>query len=257
LRDFPFWIDNLFTLGDIFLYNHSLNLELYSLLFSELSDVVTFFILTAMTFFDFITSPLMGVYFICAVFGGTLMVLQLVMMIWGAGDTDSGDFDSGGDSIGDADSDGVGDTDGNSAIGEHSHTVDIFKVLSLRTMIAGITFFGLGGLAGLTGGTTKLVSVILAIASGLIAIYFVYYLYLSVANLKSDGSISEKTLVGSFGNVYIKIPAAGAGTGKVLVNQQERTMEYEAMTAGNELKAGTPIVVVRIVSPTTVEVKTC
>jgi hypothetical protein len=224
----------------------------------EISDVVTFFILTAMTFFDFITSPLMGVYFICAVFGGTLMVLQLVMMITGVGgDADSSDFGDSGDVGGDADSDGISDTDGNSAIGEHSHTVDIFKVLSLRTIIAGITFFGLGGLAGLTGGTTKLVSVILAIASGLIAIYFVYYLYLSVANLKSDGSISSKTLVGSFGNVYIKIPASGTGVGKVLVNQQERTMEYEAVTAGNELKAGTPIVVVRIVSPTTVEVKSC
>jgi membrane protein implicated in regulation of membrane protease activity len=209
-----------------------------------------------MTFFDFITSPLMGVYFICAVFGGTLMVLQLVMMIIGVGDTDSGDFDSGGDSIGDTDN-GIGDTDSDSGIGGHSHTVDIFKVLSLRTIIAGITFFGLGGLAGLTGGTTKLISVLLAIASGLIAIYFVYYLYLSVANLKSDGSISEKTLVGSLGNVYIKIPAAETGTGKVLVNQQERTMEYEAVTAENELKAGTPIVVVRILSPTTVEVKAC
>jgi membrane protein implicated in regulation of membrane protease activity len=205
-----------------------------------------------MTFFEFITSPLMGVYFICAVFGGTLMILQLVMMLIGVGDTESGDIDS--DSV---DSDGIGDTDGDSVIGEHSHTVDIFKVLSLRTIIAGITFFGLGGLAGLTGGTTKLVSVILAIASSLIAIYFVYYLYLSVANLKSDGSISEKTLVGSLGNVYIKIPAAGTGTGKVLVNQQERTMEYEAVTAENELKAGTPIVVTRILSPTTVEVKAC
>jgi membrane protein implicated in regulation of membrane protease activity len=226
------------------------------------SEVLLFLILTAMTFFDFITSPLMGVYFICAVFGGTLMVLQLVMMVIGVGgDTDSGDFgDSGdvsGDSIGDADSDGVGDTDGNSSIAEHSHTADIFKVLSVRTIIAGITFFGLGGLAGLTGGMSKPVSVILAISSSLIAIYVVYYLYLSVANLKSDGSISSKTLVGSFGNVYIKIPASGTGIGKVLVNQQERTMEYEAMTAGNELKAGTPIVVVRIVSPTTVEVKSC
>jgi hypothetical protein len=214
-----------------------------------------------MTFFDFITSPLMGVYFICAVFGGTLMVLQLVMMIVGVGDTDSSDFDSGGDvggdSIGDADSDGVSGTDGDSSIAGHSHTADIFKVLSIRTIIAGITFFGLGGLAGLTGGMSKPVSVILAISSSLIAIYFVYYLYLSVANLKSDGSISSKTLVGSFGNVYIKIPASGTGIGKVLVNQQERTMEYEAMTAGNELKAGTPIVVVCIVSPTTVEVKSC
>ncbi|MDR1270667.1 MAG: hypothetical protein LBK82_14195 [Planctomycetaceae bacterium] len=207
-----------------------------------------------MTFFDFITSPLMGIYFICAVFGGTLMVLQLLMMISGVGGADVDDVGDGGDfgDIGDS-----GDAGGDSVSGGHSQTADIFKVLSLRTVIAGITFFGLGGLAGLTGGMSKFVSVILAIASGLIAVYLVYYLYLSLANLKSDGSISEKTLVGSVGNVYIKIPAAGTGTGKVLVNQQERTMEYEAVTAGNELKSGTPIIVVRIVSTTTVEVKPC
>ncbi|MDR3196680.1 MAG: NfeD family protein [Planctomycetaceae bacterium] len=202
-----------------------------------------------MTFFDFITSPLMGVYFLCAVFGGTIMILQLIMMIFGLGSFDGGDFGDGGD-LG-----GGGDVGGDVADGGHSHSVDVFKVLSIRTIVAGITFFGLGGLAGLTGGTSKFISVLLAITSGLITIYAVYYLYLSVANLKSDGSISEKTLVGSFGNVYIKIPEAKSGIGKVLVNQQERTMEYEAVTAGSELKAGTPIVVVGIVSPTTVEVK--
>ncbi|MDR2754864.1 MAG: NfeD family protein [Planctomycetaceae bacterium] len=202
-----------------------------------------------MTFFDFITSPLMGVYFICAVFGGTLMILQLIMMIFGLGGADAGDMSDGGD-LGDG-----GDIDNDFVVGGHAQTIDIFKVLSIRTIIAGITFFGLGGLAGLTGGTSKFISVILAITSSLIAIYAVYYLYLSVANLKSDGSISEKTLIGSRGNVYIKIPETGTGAGKVLVNQQERTMEYEAITAGNELKAGTPIVVVRVVSPTTVEVK--
>ncbi|MDR0335585.1 MAG: hypothetical protein LBI18_00670 [Planctomycetaceae bacterium] len=196
-----------------------------------------------MTFLAFITSPLMGIYFLCAVFGGTLIILQLLMMIFGIGDADIDDGVSSGDLSDGSDIDGL------------AQTADIFKVLSLRTIIAGITFFGLGGLAGLTGGTSKFVSVILAIASSLIAIYLVYYLYLLLANLKSDGSISEKTLVGSLGNVYIKIPATG--TGKVLINQQERTMEYEAITASGELKSGTPIVVVRVVSPTTVEVKPC
>ncbi|MDR1962634.1 MAG: hypothetical protein LBQ50_02525 [Planctomycetaceae bacterium] len=203
--------------------------------------------------FDFITSPLMGIYFVCAVFGGTLLILQLLMMIFGFGGSDSGDFGDGGDVGGES----VGDAGSDAHIGGHSQTMDLFKVLSLRTIIAGITFFGLGGLAGLTGGTSNLISVILAVASGLIALYVVYYLYLSIANLKSDGSISEKTLVGSFGNVYIKIPAEGTGIGKVLVNQQGRTMEYEAITSGNELKTGTPIIVVRIISPITVEVKPC
>jgi uncharacterized membrane protein len=72
--------------------------------------------------------------------------------------------------------------------------------------------------------------------------------------LKEDGSLSDKTLVGSTGNVYVRIPSAKSGIGKVLVTQQGRTVEYEAVTAGEELKSGTPIVVVGIISSTTVEV---
>ncbi|MCL2744178.1 MAG: hypothetical protein FWE67_10025 [Planctomycetaceae bacterium] len=191
-----------------------------------------------MTFFDFITSPLMGVYFICAVFGGTLILLQLFLMLIGfGGDTETeSDFGDSGDA------------------GDHSHSGDIFKMLSVRTITAGIAFFGIGGLAGLTGETSPMVSVLIAIVCGLTAIYIVYYLYSAAAKLKDDGSLSAETLIGSTGSVYLRIPAAKTGAGKVLVCQQNRTVEYEAITAGEELKATTPIVVVGIVSSTTVEV---
>ena len=176
----------------------------------------------------------MFAYFLCAIFGGTLILLQLFLMMlgFGGGDTES-DF---------------GDTT------DHASPTDIFKILSLRTIIAGITFFGLGGLAGLTGGASKAVSVIIAGISGLTAIYIVYYLYWSASRLKADGSLSDKTLIGSTGSVYVRIPPAKSGIGKVLICQQDRTVEYEAKTAGEELKTSTPIVVVGIISSTTVEV---
>ena len=188
-----------------------------------------------MSFFEFLTSPLMAVYFICAVFGGTLVVLQLLLMLFGFG----GDADTESD---------FGDT------ADHSSPTDIFKVLSLRTIIAGIAFFGIGGLAGLTGGTSKAFSFFIAVVSGLVAIYAVYYLYVSAARLKEDGSLSEQTLVGSSGSVYVRIPSQKTGTGKVLICQQGRTVEYEAITAREELKTSTPVTVVGVVSSTTVEV---
>jgi len=186
------------------------------------------------SFAEFIAvSPLMGTYLICAVFGGTLILFQMCLMMFGLGGADeASDF-------GDA-------TD-------HS-PADIFKVLSFRTVTAGIAFFGLGGLAGLTGGTSQPMSFLIAVISGLIAIYAVYYLYWSVARLKTDGTLSEKTLVGTTGSVYFRIPSAKSGIGKVQVTQQGRTVEYEAITAGEELKSGTPITVVAVVSSTTVEV---
>ena len=176
----------------------------------------------------------MAVYFICAVFGGTLSLLQFLLMMvgFGGGETDS-DF---GDST------------------DHASPADIFKIISLRTVIAGIAFFGLGGLAGLTGGASQPVSVFIAVISGLIAIYAVYYLYWSASQLKDDGSLSTETLIGAAGNVYVRIPPKKSGAGKVLICQQGRTVEYEAITAGEELETTTPVTVVGIVTSTTVEV---
>ena len=187
------------------------------------------------SFFDFINSPLFAVYFLCAVFGGVLIVLQLLLMLIGFGwDTDGG-YD-------------IGTSD------DSPFPTEISKILSFRTITAGITFFGLGGLAALAGETTQFVSVIIAIVSGCVAIYAVFYLYWAVARMTTDGTFSEKTLVGCTGTVYIRIPPAKAGCGKVQVLQQGRTAEYEAITAGEELKTATPIVVVGVVSSTLVEV---
>ena len=189
----------------------------------------------AESFFDFLlVSPLMGVYAICAIFGGTLILFQMFLMMFGLGGADeASDF---GDSV------------------DGASPADIFKVLSFRTLTAGIAFFGLGGLAGLAAETSTLVSFIIAVTSGLISIYAVYYLYWSISKMKADGTLSEKTLVGSTGSVYVRIPSAKSGIGKVLVTHQGRTIEYEATTAGEELKAGIPITVVAVVSTTTVEV---
>jgi hypothetical protein len=178
-------------------------------------------------------SPLMGVYLISAVFGGTLILFQMFLMMFGLGGADeASDF-------GDAT--------------EHS-PVDIFRVLSFRTVTSGIAFFGLGGLAGLAAETSTLFSFIIALFSGLISIYAVYYLYWSIARMRADGTLSEKTLIGCTGSVYFKVPSAKSGIGKVQVTQQGRTVEYEAITAGEELKSGTPIVVVGVISTTTIEV---
>ncbi len=196
------------------------------------------------------TDPLQIIYFVSAVFGCTMMILQLLLLTLGLGGDDV-DFDSDSGVGGDA---GAGEDAGTNATA-HDSSADIFKVLSIRTVIAALAFFGLGGLIGLSATGSKAISVIFALGFGIIAMYVVYYLYLSIARLKSDGSISARTLVGCQGDVYVKIPAHGEGVGKVLVTQQERTMEYEAITTGVELKSGTPIIVVRILSPTTVEVK--
>ena len=183
----------------------------------------------------------------CAIFGGTVMVMQFLLTSLGIG--------GGEDASADIPDDGP-------AI-EHHGALGLIRVLSFRTIVAGATFFGLGGLAGiyavqefgLPPGLRPFLSIGVALLLGLSAIFIVHYLYRWMYALRYDGSVSLQTLAGASGTVYVKIPQQGAIGGKVLVNHQERTMEYEAMTQGEELNAGTPIQVVRVVSETMVEVK--
>ena len=191
-----------------------------------------------------------NVFIFCSVLGGTILVVQTVLAAVGFGfggldvDIDLGDTDMG----------VVDMADG--AVG-HSHSFGdhMFKVISIRTMIAGITFFGLSGWLTLvcTEGN-QVFAMIVAILAGMAAIYLVYFLYRWINAMRYQGNVSGDQLVGAVGSVYVRIPAQGKGAGKVLVSQQNRTMEYEAFSSGRELPTGTQITVLKVISPTAVEV---
>ena len=188
-------------------------------------------------------------FFGCAVFGGAVMVMQFLLTSLGIGAGEDAGVD-------------LPDDAGDGPVIEHDGALGLIRVLSFRTIVAGLTFFGLGGLAGgfavtefdLPLAIKPYLSIGVAVLLGLSAVYVVHYLYRWMYALRYDGSVNLQTLAGASGSVYVRIPPHGATGGKVLVNHQERTMEYEAVTPGEELKAGTPIKVVRVVSETVVEV---
>src|SRR3990170_1675555 len=95
-------------------------------------------------------------FLICATVGGTVLACQLVMTLLGfAGDMvdvdvpddldGGGDLDLGGDvDAGDVSVDA--DMDGDAGEAAHHDTSWLAGVLSFRTMVAALTFFGLAGL---------------------------------------------------------------------------------------------------------------
>jgi hypothetical protein len=187
-----------------------------------------------------------NVYWFCAILGSTLVLLQFGATLLGFG---ASDLD--GDGVPDAlESDGGADSDGGSD-GDASG-VPFLKALSIRTATAGVAFFGLGGLAGEALEWSRVATAALATAFGVAAIYGVYFLLRTLARFNADGSIRESTAVGASGTVYLRIPAKRSGRGKVVVSQQGRSMEYAAETEDeNELPNGTPIVVTKLIAPST------
>lgn len=203
-------------------------------------------------------------YSLCAVLGCTVLVCQFVLTITGA--TDADDFESGdgggGHDVGDQIDSGVGDHDvahtGTAAHGDpnHSHSSSwFFGILTLRTVTSALAFFGLTGLAMNASDVPPLPALAAASAAGFAALYLVHWMMRSLAHLKAEGTVRIRDAVGSTGSVYVRIPGANAGPGKVQIMLQGRTVELTATTDdAATLPTGSRIVVTRVLGPDAVEV---
>ena len=185
------------------------------------------------------------IFLVCAVAGGVILLCQFGMTLLGFG----GDHDLGVDHHIE-----FGAHHGGDAHVEHG-TTWYFHALSFRSMVAAVTFFGLGGMAASSSHALAVLSFPIALAAGAVAMIAVAWLMGFLHSLQSEGNVHIERAVGAMATVYLTIPAAKQGVGKVTVKVQNRTMEYQAETAsGQELKTGTPVVVVGVTGPDTVEV---
>jgi predicted Ser/Thr protein kinase len=187
------------------------------------------------------------VFAVCAAGGGTLLVCQMLLTLIGIGDH----HDVGGHDFHDVGHGLHGDGEGGMASGPAWFT----GLLTFRTVVAGLTFFGLAGLAGMQGGLATVAAVLLALGIGGAAMCVVARLMRLLYQLDAEGTVRIERSVGHRGTVYLGIPANKMGFGKVQLNLQNRTVEYRAITARQELITGTKVVVVAVVNGDTVEVE--
>lgn len=193
------------------------------------------------------------IYLICACVGGTLLVCQLVAGLLGLGGHHG---DVAGHDLGGADH---GFDHGHAGDQPHGGDQDkgssrYLTLLSLRTITAALAFFGLVGMVGHTAGQDAVQSLLTATAAGAAAFGIVAYLMNSLHRLHADGTVRIERAVGRTATVYLRVPARRAGAGKVHLNLQNRTVEYQAVTTQDELPTGSKAVVVAVLGPDTVEV---
>lgn len=209
-----------------------------------------------------------NVYFFCALVGGTVSVCQfLLAMVGMGGDSDAdasgghdmgdaGGHDAGGNDAGDS-GDASGDAAGEGEVGHHAHhgLYGFLSVLSLRTVTAGVAFFGLGGMFADSLGLPPGAGVIVGSMAGFSALYIVFWTMQALGRLRADGTAHIEHAVGLPAVVYLTIPGARAGAGKITVTMRDRTMEYQALTSFTEiLPTGSSVTVVGVVGPDMVEV---
>ena len=227
---------------------------------------------------------MLDIIFLCAaVVGGTVMILQFLMTLTGLGDDGSGDTDFGGhgdmpgdihgDFGGDADIAGdvgdVGDVHGDFGADHHTplhHAADadvqaahsnwLFGVLSFRTIVAALAFFGVAGKTATSAGQPPALALLIAAAAGLAAMYGTYWLMRSISKLNSSGNLRIGLAIGREAQVYIPVPASEGGQGKVQLTMQNQIVEYAAVTADElPLKTGEAVEVVGVVGADTLRVR--
>jgi hypothetical protein len=188
-------------------------------------------------------------YLLCATIGGTILVVQTILLVIGGGHGD-GHFDAG--DLNDGHFDGHVDHDhGHGADHAADHAGDTFlKLLSFKTLVAFVTFFGLGGLACLQAGLSSVPSLAIALGAGFLALYLVGYLMTAMSQLQSKGNIDFKNAVGERGRVYLRVPGSNAGLGKITLALQGRTVECKAVTRGPDIPSGSDVRVVSVAADT-------
>ena len=204
---------------------------------------------------------------LAALIGGTVLLFQFVLMLLGLGDNggdlagaEGGDLSAGGDIGGDV---AGGEITGDEAAWHEAADADLghpgapwfYEMLSLRTLSAAVTFFGLAGKTTMAYGYTPLGSFVLATLAGLAAMWIVYWLFKQVYKLQHTGTENVRNAIGRPATVYVPIPGNRAGAGKVTFRMQNRLVEYQAVTEDeNRLATGEKVIVVAIVNSDTVRV---
>lgn len=189
-----------------------------------------------------------SLFFYCALFGGVILLLQLAMMFIGFDDGGLGELgdglDLGGGDFGDG-LDGDASTDASGFW--------LLEIISIRTLSAAATFFGLVGMASLTGGQSTGVSLAFACVAGYAAMYSVYWVFKQIFKLETSGNEDIRNAVGIVGKVYIPIDPGAKG--KIQLKLQGRTVEYQAISDHAErLATGVNVMITEIISNDTVKV---
>jgi hypothetical protein len=203
-----------------------------------------------------------------AIIGGTVLAFQLVLMALGLGDGGDHDFSgadgadfSGGVDLADGDLSGDADhahshptwTEAGDADLGHPGAHWFYEMLSLRTLGAAVTFFGLAGKTAQARGMGDASSIVVGLLVGVAAMYGVYWLFKQVYKVQHSGNENIRRAIGLPATVYVPIPAGRAGLGKVTFRLQDRTVEYQAITSEvDRLRTGEEVIITEIVNSDTV-----
>jgi len=168
---------------------------------------------------------LQKIYFCIGLAATLVLILQIVTMLFGLGET-STEIDLDGDGEPDVSVDGDG-----------------FTLFSVRGIVS---FFAIGGWAGFVlADTSAALAIIVSVVAGSLALVAMAFIMKGIMKMRSDGNIDISKAIGKTADVYLTVPAKNNGMGKINMTLEERFVELNAVQTGNEpIPTGTKVKVV-------------
>jgi len=174
------------------------------------------------------------IFWVCAILGGGFILLQSLLGVLGAGEHEL-------------------ETESHAHAHADVHAGDALDLFSIRSICAGLCFFGLSGLAAQEWGAPSPLALLAAVLAGVVAAGLVALAMRAMKRMESDGTVRPEGAVGRPATVYLSIPGQLAAPGKVHLFLQGRTVEMKAVSR-DPIPTGAPVVVVDVVAPDTLEV---
>ena len=190
--------------------------------------------------------------FYCIAVPATLVLLiQTILMFIGMDDDadGAGDVDISSDAV----ADDLPDVD-EGIFGDNSISEDVdgagldgLRIFTIRGIVAFFVVFGWVGVVMAGFDIAMYITVPVAIVCGFVMMLLLALLFKAVMGLRSDGNTDNRNAIGTAGRVYLTIPAARSGEGKVYVMLQGSYVERAAVTDEEEsIPTGAEVVVIGV-----------
>jgi hypothetical protein len=166
-------------------------------------------------------------YLVCAIAGGTVLVLRIILMVVGIG----GGADLTDAAVHDVNHDGIMDGTGGA-----------FQFLSLQSIAGFFTLFGLVGLGLLEIHASPILSLLGAFGAGLLTAWATGLIFINMRRLQSEGTLVLTNAIGQEGTVYLTIPEKGTGVINVTVQGALRTLDAVSEN-GQKIPTGSIVMV--------------
>lgn len=176
--------------------------------------------------------PSMRIYWGIAIFASLVFLIQMVMTFIGIGDADGADADF------DLGSDGDGGTL------DAGGTLQLFSVRNIINFLLGI---GWGGVCFSSSIHNHALLAFVALITGCCFVGLFALIYKQMHKLEHDGAFSIDDCVGQVADVYLRIPEARSGEGKIQFSFQGSVQELAAITDGEQIPSGQKVRVLEVI----------